>query len=77
LPKYSKILKFFLLFSLTYSQIWLIPLVDDHQHGYIAKLKKIKNKKKSLVIVYCETYQPALSQEEILVTSNMTRNILG
>jgi len=30
-PKYSRILKFFLLSSLTSSQIWLIPLMDDHQ----------------------------------------------
>jgi hypothetical protein len=29
----------FLLSSLTCSQIWLIPLVDDCQCGYITKLK--------------------------------------
>jgi hypothetical protein len=28
------------------SQIWLIPLVDDHQYGYITKLKKKKRKKR-------------------------------
>ncbi len=31
----------FWLFSLSYSQIWLIPLVDDGQHVYyITKLEK-------------------------------------
>jgi hypothetical protein len=30
----------FKLSSLTYSQIWLIPLVDDHQQDCITKLKK-------------------------------------
>jgi hypothetical protein len=33
LPNYSRILNFFLLSSLTCSQIWLIPLVDDSQCG--------------------------------------------
>jgi len=28
------------LFMLSGSQIWLIPLVDDHRCGYITKLKK-------------------------------------
>jgi hypothetical protein len=36
--------KVFLLFSLDYSQTWLIPLVDDCQCGYIKKLKKQKKK---------------------------------
>jgi hypothetical protein len=31
--------------ALTCSQIWLIPLVDDHHFGYITKLE-IKRKKK-------------------------------
>jgi hypothetical protein len=37
---------FFLNFksSLTSSQIWLFPLVDNHHYGYIKKLEKIKNK---------------------------------
>jgi hypothetical protein len=36
---------FFLLSSLTYSQIWLITLVDDSQNGHISKLgPKKKNK---------------------------------
>jgi hypothetical protein len=30
----------FFLFSLTHSQIWLIPLVDHCQCGYIIKLRK-------------------------------------
>jgi hypothetical protein len=30
----------FFLFSLTHSQIWLIPLVDHRQCGYIIKLRK-------------------------------------
>ncbi len=42
LPKYSRILNFFLLSSLTCSQIWLIPLVDDHQCGLHTNLNKIK-----------------------------------
>ncbi len=37
-PKYSRVLNFFLLFSLTCSQIGLIPLVHAHQCGYITKL---------------------------------------
>jgi hypothetical protein len=39
LPKYGKILKHFY-FIICPSQIWLIPLVDDHQYGFITKLKK-------------------------------------
>lgn len=35
LPEYTRIFYFFLLSSLAYSKIWLIPLVDD----YITKLK--------------------------------------
>jgi hypothetical protein len=31
---------------LTYSQIWLIPLGDDFQCGYITKSRKSKEKKK-------------------------------
>jgi hypothetical protein len=34
----------FLLSSFKYSQIWLIPLVDDSHCGYITKLKKRKKK---------------------------------
>jgi hypothetical protein len=34
------LLKVFLIFSLDYSQTWLISLVDDCQCGYIKKLKK-------------------------------------
>jgi hypothetical protein len=44
-PKYSRVLKFFLLFSLTCSQIGLIPLVHAHKCGCITKLKKKKTKK--------------------------------
>jgi hypothetical protein len=39
LPKYGKTLKHFY-FIICPSQIWLIPLVDDHQYGFITKLKK-------------------------------------
>jgi hypothetical protein len=39
----------FLLSSLTCSQIWLIPLVDDHQCGYITKLGKKKKKPGQIV----------------------------
>jgi hypothetical protein len=44
-PKYSRVLNSFLLFSLTCSQIGLIPLVHAHQCGYITKLKKETTKK--------------------------------
>ncbi len=40
------ILKFFYFSSLTCSQIWLIPLVDDCKCGYVTKLKKEKEKEK-------------------------------
>ncbi len=41
LPKHRMIIFCLLkLSSLTYSQIWLIPLVDDHQQDCITKLKK-------------------------------------
>jgi hypothetical protein len=33
---------------MTCNQIWLIPIVDDRQCGYITKLEKKKNKKKKL-----------------------------
>jgi hypothetical protein len=46
LPEYNRILKFFLISSLALSQIWLIPLVDNHYlAGYITKLGKEKKKK--------------------------------
>jgi hypothetical protein len=38
LPNYRKILKKFPLSSLTYSQIWLIPLVDICECGYIKRM---------------------------------------
>jgi hypothetical protein len=34
------------LFSLTSSQIWLSPPVNDHQSTYLKKLKKNSNKNK-------------------------------
>jgi hypothetical protein len=40
--KYIRILKYSY-FPLTCSQIWLIPLVDDCQYGYITKFKEKKN----------------------------------
>jgi hypothetical protein len=42
LPKYSRILNFFYFHLGLCSQIWLIPLVDDLQCGYITKLEKKK-----------------------------------
>jgi hypothetical protein len=32
---------------LTYSRIWLIPLGDDFQCGYVTKARKFKEKKKN------------------------------
>jgi len=44
---YSMILElFYFLYSLTYSQIWLSPIVDDCQPTYITNLEKKKTKKK-------------------------------
>jgi hypothetical protein len=40
--RYSRVF-FNLLFSLTCSQMWLSPLLDDCQITYIRKLKKNKN----------------------------------
>ncbi len=41
IPKYTATFFFLkLLSSLTCSQIWLIPLADDHQCGYITKLER-------------------------------------
>jgi hypothetical protein len=37
-----------LLYCLTCSQIWLIPLVDDRQSGYFTKLRKRKNHGRSV-----------------------------
>ncbi len=34
LQKCIWILEFFYFLLLTYNQIWLLPLVDDHQNGY-------------------------------------------
>ncbi len=42
LPKYSRILKIIYIFSLTYSQIWLISLVDHLWCGYITKFSQNK-----------------------------------
>jgi hypothetical protein len=39
-PKYRRIFKIFVFFSLAYGQIWLIPLIDDHQCDYITKWEK-------------------------------------
>jgi hypothetical protein len=46
LPKYTARFFFFfkLLSSLTCSQIWLIPLADDHQCGCITKLEGNKTR---------------------------------
>jgi hypothetical protein len=38
--KYRRILKSVVLSFLACSQIWLFPLVDDHQSGYITKIEK-------------------------------------
>jgi hypothetical protein len=41
LPKHCMVIFCFLKLSpLTYSQIWLIPLVGDHQRDCMTKLKK-------------------------------------
>jgi len=43
---YSMILElFYFLYSLTYSQIWLSPIVDDCQPTYNTNLEKKKTKK--------------------------------
>ncbi len=41
-----------LLSSLNFSQIWLMPLVDDCQCGYITKLKQKKKKTKGCVTLW-------------------------
>jgi hypothetical protein len=45
-PVHSQGFKKNLLFSLSCSQVWLNPLVEDRQSTYIMKLKKEKRKKK-------------------------------
>jgi hypothetical protein len=40
-----RFLKVFVLSSLACSQIWLIPLVGDHQYGHITKVQTKKKKK--------------------------------
>jgi hypothetical protein len=46
-PEYNKFLYKNVLSSLTFSQIWLIPLVDDCQSTYFKELEKKKRKKKN------------------------------
>jgi len=40
LPKHSRILNIYILYSVICTRIWLIPLVDDHESTYITKLTK-------------------------------------
>jgi len=42
-----RFLKVFVLSSLACSQIWLIPLVGDHQYGHITKVQTKKKKKQN------------------------------
>ncbi len=52
----AKILKVCLLCSLTCSQIWLIPHLEDHHCGYITKLGKKRGKKPPVLqIDMCQT----------------------
>jgi hypothetical protein len=58
LPKHGMIIYLFLkLSSLTYSQIWLIPLVDDHQRDCITRLKRKKKKEKKTMVEIESSFQ--------------------
>jgi hypothetical protein len=61
LPKYGTIPKL-LLSSLTCSQIWLSPLVDESQPTYLTNLNKT-----TLDMVHCSTGQPGSADGKRLI----------
>jgi hypothetical protein len=53
---------FFLLFSLTYSQIWLILVIDDCQCGLQKEVGKKKKKKE----IFClSAFEPTISYYKV------------